>query len=320
MNRRRGVSLVEALFAILIVAIGLLSILVLFPLGAFKMAQAIKDDRCGHVRDNATAIAETMPVGLGLRNDPNVNAAMTAAATQVITLATKAGNLNYDAANNPVYVDPQGVQAGLGNLQGITRISPSYVVTAADIYRWFSLLDDVTFVSDDPNNPPPAAAGSAGPYLGMTQFPDIQANWPRTINRENRFTWAYLLRQPKLNVSSVIDMSLVVYYNRPAVAGGETAFAGITFDPTSYEVTIPANVDIRKGGWIFDATLQDNAAPNPNPEPHGYFYRVVNVTQTGGNTVLELQTRPRQAANGYGVLVVMDNVVEVFEKGPGWKP
>jgi hypothetical protein len=56
-------------------------------------------------------------------------------------------------------------------------------------------------------------------------------------------------------------------------------------------------------------------------DPHGYFHRVVGVTDNGNRLTLELQPNPRIATQiGQGVLVVMENVVEVFEKGPGWRP
>src|SRR5262245_31852549 len=46
MNRRAGLSLAEVMIAIFVLALGLLGVLSLFPLGAVRMAQAIKDDRC----------------------------------------------------------------------------------------------------------------------------------------------------------------------------------------------------------------------------------------------------------------------------------
>lgn len=42
---RPGLTLTEALVALFVMALGLLSLLTLFPLGAFQMAQALKDDR-----------------------------------------------------------------------------------------------------------------------------------------------------------------------------------------------------------------------------------------------------------------------------------
>src|SRR2546430_7170418 len=59
MTRRPGITLVEVLVAILIVGVGLLALLTLFPLGALEMAQAVKDDRCGHIKHNIAAIANS---------------------------------------------------------------------------------------------------------------------------------------------------------------------------------------------------------------------------------------------------------------------
>ena len=45
-NRRAGLSLVEVLVALFIMALGMIALLTLFPLGALQMGQALKDDRC----------------------------------------------------------------------------------------------------------------------------------------------------------------------------------------------------------------------------------------------------------------------------------
>ncbi len=46
MTRRPAVTLMEVLIAMFIMAIGMLALLALFPVGAVSMAQALKDDRC----------------------------------------------------------------------------------------------------------------------------------------------------------------------------------------------------------------------------------------------------------------------------------
>src|SRR6266700_2159256 len=56
MHRRAGISLAEVLIAIFVLALSLLGVLSLFPLGAVRMAQAIKDDRTGNLNQNTTAI------------------------------------------------------------------------------------------------------------------------------------------------------------------------------------------------------------------------------------------------------------------------
>jgi hypothetical protein len=45
-TRRAGLSLVEVLVALFIMALGMIALLTLFPLGALQMGQALKDDRC----------------------------------------------------------------------------------------------------------------------------------------------------------------------------------------------------------------------------------------------------------------------------------
>ena len=74
--------------------------------------------------------------------------------------------------------------------------------------------------------------------------------------------------------------------------------------------------NIRRNGWILDSTLQ--------PEAHGFFYRVVDVTDAGPNAMnVEVQTTfrgnfvpvPNNPTLGLGTVMVIDNVVEVFEKG-----
>ncbi len=123
---RRGATLVEVLVAIFVMALGMLSILTLFPLGALQMAQAIKDDRCAHAALNADALAN-------------------------------AWNLRGQSfASYPVYVDPIGLDAtgsfhtkvGLkSDPTIITRERPSFI-SGGQGYKNFAILDDMFF---DPN-------------------------------------------------------------------------------------------------------------------------------------------------------------------------
>jgi hypothetical protein len=56
-NRRPATTLTEVLIAIFIMAIGLMALLTLFPIGALQMAQSLKDQRCAEVGANAIAYA-----------------------------------------------------------------------------------------------------------------------------------------------------------------------------------------------------------------------------------------------------------------------
>src|SRR5207249_9710307 len=70
MNRRNAATLIEVLVAIFIMGIGLLAILALFPLGALKMAEGIRDDRVGHCAANARAIAIARNIRVNATPDP----------------------------------------------------------------------------------------------------------------------------------------------------------------------------------------------------------------------------------------------------------
>src|SRR5262249_21352821 len=111
MSHRNGVTLTEVLVAIFIMGIGLLSLLVLFPLGALNMAQAIKDERVAAAERNAEALAwtdvdgkSTAPKGTpAMTGNPNVVNLYRDPGTGLFP-STGASTICY-----PVYVDPQGV-------------------------------------------------------------------------------------------------------------------------------------------------------------------------------------------------------------------
>ena len=66
MSSRHGVTLMEVLVAMFVMGIGMLALLVLFPLGVLRMALAIQHARCAQACRQGTAIANFQQV----RNDP----------------------------------------------------------------------------------------------------------------------------------------------------------------------------------------------------------------------------------------------------------
>jgi hypothetical protein len=132
-----------------------------------------------------------------------------------------------------------------------------------------------------------------------------------------------------------VDLTVVVYSGRPALPGkGENIYTSIVFPTDNAPVRVhwggahqnSEKPSVRAGSWILDATMVNPGRGTANiPDPHGFFYRVVNVTEgsdAGGSYVdLELQSPPKKPTpNGQGILVVLESVAEVFEKGPGWRP
>lgn len=325
MTHRTGTSLVEVLVAIFVMAIGLLALLTLFPLGALSMAQAIKDGRTAQAAANAAALAEAW----GIRNDSLL---VPQGGTDVFLNPNPTNALllplaDPDGPSYPVYVDPVGTQSYLllefrtwvGGQPGIPRRSLSFVEPPLTeipkrTLRWFTLLDDITF---DKAGLPAAPGGE--------------------VQREGSYSWAYLLRRPRSSVLSVVDLIVVVYSKRPLgltpsfLPTGETAYDATGTAGTNLVILTPKagqeKPAVRKGEWILDAT-RELEKPVVHGPVHGYFYRVVGVSELENNAVeLELQTNLRANLTQTtptgarpGTVVVMEGVAEIFEKGPGTTP
>jgi hypothetical protein len=276
MKRRPALSMVEVLMAMFIMAIGMMALLALFPLGAVSMAQALKDDRCA----STASMAENVAIAMNLRHDNNVNTAFAAEAT----------------ASQPllVYVDPNGfltlpapAKTLVGGVTTIQRIAPIFASTPQFADRWFSLPDDITFLE----NGTPDTINTGG-----------------FIDRGRRYSYAYLLRKLP---SNLVQLYVVVYSNRPVGAlTVEPTFTATGAAGSNGIVMNAAGTSIKRGGWILDPV-------------GGFFYRVTNIADAGGATVVDVQPNLAVGLGGgtnAGNVVIMDNVAEVFDKGTGWQP
>src|SRR5262249_22550588 len=106
------------------------------------------------------------------------------------------------------------------------------------------------------------------------------------------------------------------------VPAGETTYTAAGAVNTNVIRLTPAagqeKPAVRKGDWILDASISPNAQQILlHGRVHGYFYRVVGVSDVGGTVELEIQTNLRAAVTR---AVVMEGVAEVFDKGPGSVP
>jgi hypothetical protein len=285
MTRRPAVTLMEVLIAMFIMAIGMMALLALFPVGAASMAQALKDDRCAY----ASTVSDNIAIATNVRyGDLNVNAALAASPTGLL------------------YVDPYGVLAApttppygvnLGGL--IPRVSPTFVASSP------LLIDSLYSLPDD---------------IGFNQSgvaPDLSNTPPGIVDRGRRYSWAFLLRRtppaslnPALTMYTV-QLYAVVYSGRPlgAITAEQTYGAvgaigtnSIVVSPTPGMLWPP---NLKRGGWILDPT-------------NGYFYRVTNISEILGSGNLLVETQQNLIAASVAI-TVMDGVAEVFNKGTGWQ-
>lgn len=300
MKRRPAATLMEVLIAMFIMSIGMLALLALFPIGALSMAQALKDDRCAA----SASMAEQMAIAHNVRHDPNVTALLNALDAPLLALNQPS------LMGQPIYVDPYGtidnfqsagppplgtpLGAGFGS-PGIARTTPSFIGTSIPLAdRWFSLPDDITFAA----NGTPELTGGA------------------FLDRGRRYTWAYLLRRAQAGNDQAIHLNVVVYAGRTTgIPSPEPVHAAAPQAPNG--VLIASIVDLRRGNWILDTTL------NPTTGSiHGDFYRVTNIQDIGGTTLLEVQPnlQPHALSTPQLTVAIMSNVAEVFDKGTSWKP
>src|SRR5438477_10666450 len=228
MIRRTGVTLIEVLVAIFVTALGLLALLALFPLGAVNMAHAIKDTRTAHAAAEASGNIKVWRI---LQPNSSSSAAIQ---NDVAVFSGYAGgpSLPLPSSDGPSYgvlVDPIGFQSyssvpsfarWVAGTPGIPRQTVSVFTSnltpaqrQATLLRWFALVDDVTFGPD------------GLPSGGFVQ-------------RENRYTWAYLLRRPRFSDPSIVEMTIAVFDRRPLQLGagsflpvGENAYP-VEFDPS----------------------------------------------------------------------------------------
>jgi prepilin-type N-terminal cleavage/methylation domain-containing protein len=328
--RRSGVTLIEVLVSIFVASIGLLALLALFPVGALSMRQALKDSRCAQCSINGFATFKARQIGedSALGNFGLANPYADAYTTTTQLLGTRLTAAPANGASYPIFIDPLGASVKTLNLSGSQTNNhlPVYPDTATNAYprilrsgvsfipagvlgiapfqQWFALLDDINF---DPLNP------------GLPGSPSIP------FTRDPRYTFAFMVRRPYSANPSSYDVTIVVYagraINTTMSSFEETAYNQVVFNSSSTTVTVPyggsgqspTRPNIKPGGWILDGTMFD-ASGNPNPQ--GYFYRVVDVIDNSGSLTLELQNAPRltTAVGGQGMLIVLDNVAEVFEK------
>ena len=349
MSKRDGATLIEVLVAIMVMGIGLLALLTLFPLGVYRMAEAIQAERSAQCSRIATAVGSFQYV----RNDPWVLYAdpSTPAITDPFSDPKWAPILGLpslltadpDGPSFPVFVDPLGYVQTTGlpsqtwlTLTGntIRRRSVSFVQTSnVSATRWFSLLDDIIFTADGvPQYLVPTNLTTTPPTPGVFQ------------PRDTHYSWAYMLKRPRTSDRSVVELTVAVFKNRaisqtPGALGlneylyqTNGATNEVTMDPVEntikIDVTASGNVvpSVRTGDWLLDASYVPSPTNTAYATVNGYFYRVVGVDENSPTSFTYTVQQPLRNFPATGSpttwqkIVFLEGVVSVYEKGPGKLP
>lgn len=341
MVRRPGLSLTEVLVALFLMAIGVMGVLTMFPLGAVQMGQAVKDERCAECSAQADAYMRwywRTYIVQGSGPGPNEN-------KDPIWEALNGGTGNSTPPSNsdpspPVFVDPMGNVAHGGGYTAGTAAAEVQGTTPKIARRNLKLIYDY-------HTQTPADDGSYRLFSlrtctlldGFTYGEDglVQVN-PATnqLERENRYNWLWVLQRPSNNDPYTVNMAVVVFDRRvhmyPASAPelALTLTGGVTDDQTGVTVTgytdpalTPTNVPgklppgLQKGSWVAD-TSASTKAPSVCE-----FYRVVSATKdpAANQFFLEFQNPIRPPVGGGtrtggGAFTYFGGAAEVFQRAP----
>ncbi len=303
MTRRPGMSLAEVLVALFILAIGLIAILTMFPLGAAQMGQAVRDDRSAQTSSAAdgylrsywkSEIVEKGGAGesfFAALDDPDGPGAEFMPA-------------DIDDASYPVLIDPMGF---------VARPTPENKNWVGDPLPGPARATNLprrTLASIGGNAPLAQRVCSLMDGLGYDD------NGRPTQDRELRYNWMAVVQRSSNRNKFASNLAIVVFDNRPhlyAPPGVESVLTVPNFTPGLTSATIPGSPDIKAGNWLLDATV----GTGPSKIRHANFYRVVSATPNGTDTVLELQTPIKPRSDGSlapfpATVVVLRGVSGVF--------
>jgi hypothetical protein len=289
--RRPGLSLLEVIVALFVMALGMISLLTLFPLGAIQMGQALRNARAAE-----TAMQADTHMRLWWQRDVverpgNEDPAFAVLDNPGSGLPAFAppfdGNPSY-----PVAIDPIGWQArvslpsrfsfaqSFGGL--VPRRTMNWIATSpnpsAFSFRTATMMDDISF--NEVGVPDTNASGTL----------------PNIVVRQGRYNWAAVIQRPVNANRYVADLKILVFDGRspgiapldgelilnatgPAARGTSQLVLNVGATPPEY---------LRAGNWIMDGTLTNTGIRN------AFWYRIQTIDKeslaTSGQWILDLQT------------------------------
>jgi len=320
--RRPGLTLTEALVAMFVAALGMISLLTLFPLGALQMGQALKDSRTAEAARQADSLMRNYwrdAVEQRQTYDPNMFTWMN---NPELASGVANGSLAVDptvSASYPLFIDPIGENSyrslpshfwvtGTGVRPGLPRCNLGAAGVTSDAIplidfrkrlRFCTLLDDLTY----------DATGTGAPTASVQ------------VERGGRYNWLAIVQRPVRSSENLANLSILVFDGRApgyAIPNGEAVFTPTLLTGSALTFTYPtgARPPVSKGRWIalhtFDGTT--TVAPTQNVLA---FYRVVSANdEVAGTLDIELQTpiRSDQLNTATTRVIVFSGLSEVFER------
>ncbi len=246
--RRPAVTLIEALMAIFVMAIGLLALLTLFPLGAIQMAQALKDQRSTETANQAASMFKALQLSADASfAQPQAGATLNVTTSPIP--GTGGGNNTVGTGQLSVFQDPWPQAAYPNAPWPQIQVGPGYPLFV-DPYNWafdsatpatqravglpppgFDLVTGVfgirrATLSHPLFNPASATAQSLQRWCTLQDDINFTDNGlpadlgsplqnSNVIQREGRYSYALMVRRANANSADLpLDLTVVVYASR----------------------------------------------------------------------------------------------------------
>jgi hypothetical protein len=312
-----------------VMALGLISLLTLFPVGAIQIGLALRDDRCKQTAVQADAFMRaywqarvivpltdvnpaTKPDDFYLAmDDPNWTGPMGTAPSEVFTspsfpvLVDPIGYHTYSGAAKTAVASDTVVafpRRNIGIVDTITTTVPMLDQQAA--LRNCVMLDDWTFVEN----------GLAATNGGVT--------------RVGKYNWAVVLQRPAgaSITNRPASMTILCFGERPPLLNStdnEKLVTGVALTANSTTITgiskpavTPTDPNspplLKKGGWVMDGSIDTGGTPNR----YANFYRITNVNEQATTFDIEIEPPLIGPVLPTTRLFFFAGLTEVFQRPP----
>ena len=262
-SRRPGLSLTEVLVALFVMALGIISLMTLFPLGAVQMGQALRDDRSGQTASQADGITRIWwqtRVVEGREPRPGILSTYTSPTMATLTLNTSYGVF----AGQTVDVSWSGgarggvaVTAVAGNFVAISGGAGTNLPPVTTPVTVIPREDDFFDTMDNPNYPGAATLlqpqrSSLDPAASYPVFVDPLGWYSRPVTQREWISTSAEVRIPRRSVNLVTNLT-------PQAIRACSMMDDITFNQLGAPDTASgstANIVVREGAFNWCAVIQ----------------------------------------------------------------
>ncbi|MEZ6142277.1 MAG: hypothetical protein R3B84_17090 [Zavarzinella sp.] len=321
-HHRPAVTLMEVLIAIFILALGMLSVMAFFPVGAMNMVRAVKDERCAQAASNADVVMRNVWKGAYQNTDGTIRELVgdsgesqtffsepallamdfpsltgpfaSPAQVSALIVSDPTNGPAYQAQrrnpgpSNPVLIDPIGwnVRGGSSDQNFVANLP------------W---LPRRTLQANTGGPLPPILATRMATLLddiGYTEdgLPDTSAG---QVDRGSRYNVTWMLQRKQNSNRSEVNMTILVFDGRPVsdIPAQELPYSVNVTNPISNEVnTVTIDITptgrppLRKGTWVMLTASTAEGAPQPITD----FYRVTSLDErdNGSQKLLDIGIYP----------------------------